>query len=127
MAVKFVVGLFQTKGIAEDACNRLKTEGVPAHDIALELLHETAPPQAVRGELEGLSVDPFVWGDVRNNYVQYISNGETAVFVRAHSEEELDLAVNTIRQYAPMRIRVVEPKQEGAKADTTTVVGTDVL
>lgn len=122
MAVKFVVGLFETKGIAEDACNRLKTEGVPARDIALELLHRTAPvPQAVKSELEGFQVDPFLWGDVQNTYVQYIRNGETAVFVRAETEEEVDLAIGTIRQYAPMRIRIVEPR-EGAAA-----VGKDVL
>src|SRR5205085_5627688 len=29
MAPKFVVALFETKGIAEDSCNRLKYQGVP--------------------------------------------------------------------------------------------------
>jgi hypothetical protein len=122
MAAKFVIGLFESKGIAEDACNRLKTEGVPAGNIALELLHRTAPvPQAVKDELEGLSIDPFLWGDVRKTYVHYIRNGETAIFVRAHTEEDVELAVATIRQYAPMRIRVVEP------SEGTTVVGRDLL
>lgn len=122
LAVKFVVGLFESKGIAEDACNRLRTEGVPAADIGLELLHKTTPvPQAVKAELEGLSVDPFLWGDVQKTYVQYIHNGETAVFVRAETEEDIALAVGTIKQYAPMRIRVVEPSA-GA-----TPVGRDVL
>ena len=109
MAVKFVVGLFPSKGIAEDAGNRLRTEGVPGRDIALELLRETAPvPASTRDELAALSVDPFVWGDVQKSYIQYIRNGETALFVRAHDETEVDLAVGTIRQYAPLKIRVVE-------------------
>jgi hypothetical protein len=43
MAHKFVVGLFQSKGIAEDAVNRLKYEGVPPEYISELLLHETAP------------------------------------------------------------------------------------
>jgi hypothetical protein len=118
MAHKFVVGLFESKGIAEDAANRLRTEGVPAANIALELLRETAPtPGAVVGELAALSVDPFVWGDVFNTYAPVIRNGETALFVRAYSEEDVDLAVGTIRQYSPLRIRVVAPHQGKASGE----------
>jgi hypothetical protein len=116
MAVKFVVGLFASKGIAEDACNRLKTEGVPAANISLLLMHETAPvPAAVATEPAPLPVDPLVVRDVRNHFGDFIRNGETAVFVRAHSEAEVDLAVATIRQYAPIRIRVVAAGGEGAR------------
>ena len=112
MALKFVVGLFESKGVAEDACNRLKTEGVPAPEISLLLLHATAPvPASVSAELEALSVDPMVIGDARRTFARVISNGETAVFVRAHSEAEVDLAVDTIRQYSPLRIRVVTPHE----------------
>lgn len=121
MAQKFVVALFESKGIAEDACNRLRTEGVPAEEISLLVLHETAPvPAAVTPELEGLSVDPMIVGDVRENYAPFIHNGETAVFVRAHSEEAVDFAVDTVRHYSPVRIRVVAAG-EGAP------VGHDVL
>jgi hypothetical protein len=31
--------------------------------------------------------------------------------VRAHSEAEVDLAVNTIRQYAPIKVKVVTPSE----------------
>lgn len=121
MARKFVVGLFETRGIAEDAVNRLKTEGVPPRNIALELLHQTAPvPESVKAGLDALSVDPFVWGDVRNTYAEYIHNGETAVFVCTESEEEIEQAIGTIRQYSPMRIRVVTPGEGAA-------LGRDVL
>jgi hypothetical protein len=114
MALRFVVGLFESKGIAEDAVNRLKTEGVPTQNISLLLLHETAPVTAVvTPELEALSVDPFVLGDVRKTYAPYIHNGETAIFVRTHAEDEVDLAIATIQLFAPIRIRVVSA-QEGA-------------
>ena len=108
MPLKFVVALFEAKGIAEDACNRLRTEGVSAGEISLLLLHETAPlPAYVEPAVEALSIDPLLVGDVRKTFAPYIRNGETAVFVRAHDETGVDLAVDTIRQYSPLRIRVV--------------------
>ena len=41
--LKFVVGLFESKGIAEDAINRLRYEGVPDADIFAMLMRETEP------------------------------------------------------------------------------------
>ncbi|HEX2151647.1 MAG TPA: hypothetical protein VHG31_06595 [Stellaceae bacterium] len=119
MAVKFVVGLFSSKGIAEDACNRLRTEGVPAHDIALLMLRQTAPAsevETVQDELAALSVDPLVIGNTRDTFAPYIRNGETAVFVRAHSEADVELASGTIRQYAPIRIEVGWIEEGAARA-----------
>jgi hypothetical protein len=109
MALKFVVGLFESKGIAEDAVNRLKYEGVPATNVSVLLMHETTAgvPAAMTPELAALEVDPFVVGNVRETYAPFIHNGETAVFVRAHTEEEVDVAVATIRLYAPIKIKVV--------------------
>ena len=112
MAHKFVVGLFPSKGIAEDAINRLRYEGVPPEYISALLLRETAPPPPiVQTEIEALSIDPLIVGNVRETYAPFIRNGETAIFVRAHSEEEIDLAVGTIRQYAPIKIKVVTPTE----------------
>src|SRR5678815_3372107 len=116
MAVKFVVALFESKGIAEDACNRLRTEGVPLGDISLVLLRETAPLSAV----EAPSPDPMLLDDVRQRFAEFIRNGETAVFVRTQSEAEIDLAVDTIRQYSPLRIRV-------ATAGEGAPIGDDLL
>src|ERR1044071_2522282 len=121
MALKFVVALFESKGIAEDACNRLRTEGVPVADISLLLLRETAPlPAAVTPEIEMLSVDPLVVGDVRETFAPFIRNGETAVFVRGNSEAEIDRAVDTNTAVSPLRIRVVS-------ADEGAPIGHDVL
>jgi hypothetical protein len=106
--LKFVVGLFESKGIVEDAINRLKYEGVPEGNIFPMLISETAPlPAAVSPAIEPPPVDPLVVGDVRDTFAPFIRNGETAVFVRTHSEDEVDLAVATIRQYAPIKARVV--------------------
>ena len=112
--LKFVVGLFESKGIAEDAINRLRYEGVPEDSIFPVLIRETAPlPAAVSPAIDALSVDPLVIGNVRETFAPFIRNGETAVFVRTDSEDEVDLAVGTIRQYAPIKIRVVS-SGEGA-------------
>jgi hypothetical protein len=110
MAVKFVVGLFASKGIAEDTCNRLRTEGVPARDIALLVLRQTAlarDVETVADELEALAVDPLVIGNTSESFAPYVRNGETALFVRTHSEADIELAAGTIRQYAPIRVQAV--------------------
>ena len=109
MAVMYVVGLFASKGIAEDACNRLRTEGVAARDIALEVLRRTAPVGdvgTVQAEIAALDVDPLVV-NARESFAAFIRNGETGVFVRAPSEADVELAAGTLHQYAPIRIQVV--------------------
>lgn len=109
MAEQFVVGLFQSRGTAEDAVNRLKTEGVVEQDIGLVMLRETAPtPRVLEPALAVLEVDPLVLGDVRRTYAPYIKNGETAIFVRTRTADEVELAVAVIRLYAPVKIRLVE-------------------
>jgi hypothetical protein len=105
---RYVVALFQSSGIAEDARNRLKTEGVPRRDIALEVLKPTGPiPPTVAAELEALSVDPLVWGNVRETFANFIRNGETAVLVRVASEERVEFAADTLRQYAPIALDTI--------------------
>lgn len=107
MAQRFAVALFESRGIAEDACNRLKTEGVPGDDIALAVLREIGPtPSTMAPELDALSVDPLVWGDVHRNFARFVRNGETAVFVRAASEEAARFALDALRQYAPVGLDV---------------------
>jgi hypothetical protein len=108
MAPKFVVASFETEGIAGDSCNRLKYQGVPEADILLLLLRELAmAPSTVSAELEGPAVDPLILGNVQETCAPYISNGETAVFVQAHNEADVEQAVLTLQQYSPLRIMTV--------------------
>src|ERR1051326_3525769 len=77
------------------------------HFPAADARNDGGVPAAVSPELAALEVDPFIVGDVREGDAPFIHNGETAVFVRTHSDDEVDLAVATIRLYAPIKIKVV--------------------
>lgn len=115
MSSRFAVALFASHGIAEDACNRLKTEGVPAAAIAVRVLHEIgAVPATMSPELGALSVDPLVWGDVRNSFVSFVRNGETAVLVDARTEEDADFALEIMRHYAPVTVEVFAAEESAA-------------
>ena len=107
-APRLVVGLFHSSGIAEDAVHRLITEGLSPHDIAHRVLKEAGPiPPTSVPELAALEVDPLVIGSARETFAQYLRNGETAVFVRARTDEEVEFAREVIRQYVPVAIEVV--------------------
>ena len=107
MIEKFVIGLFEAKGIAEDARNRLVAEGLQPAEMTLMMLREVAPmPSYMEGEVAALEVDPLLWGNVRETFAPHIRNGETVVFVRACSETEIDAIVDTMRQYAPLQMTV---------------------
>jgi hypothetical protein len=61
MAGQLVVGLYESKGYAQDARNRLHTEGVPHSDMALVVIRDTAPvPSSTQPELAALSVSPLI-------------------------------------------------------------------
>jgi len=107
MVEKIVVGLFEARGIAEDVRNRLVTDGTPPSEIAVIVLHDTAPlPSYMEPEITALEVDPLLLGTVRETYAPFIHNGETCVFVHADDEAEVDAAIDTMRQYAPIQITV---------------------
>jgi hypothetical protein len=102
------MGLFEAKGDALDALNRLATEGVPEAQTWLKVLHDIAPtPSSVEPELAALEADPFVWGDVRETFAPYIKNGETALCVRAVSDSEALFAADIMKLYAPIEVRVL--------------------
>ncbi len=108
MSEQLVVGLFQSSGIALDALHRLHTEGVPASRLAHRVLRETAPPPpTVQAELAALQVDPMVLGDVQNNFVKFIHNGETAVFVSVADADEAKFAGDILKLYGPVAIAIV--------------------
>ena len=80
---------------------------MPASEIG-EVLKPTDPllPTA-KAELEGLSVDSLIVGDVRETFAKFIRNGETMVFVRAGTGEQAEFAAETLRQYTPVAIEVL--------------------
>jgi hypothetical protein len=113
MASRLVVGLFHSSGIALDAVHRLITEGIAPQEIAHRVLKEVAPvPPTVEPELAALDVDPLLFGNARDSFAQYIRNGETAVFVRAQTDEEVEFAMGILKLYLPITIEVM-PLQEG--------------
>jgi hypothetical protein len=107
MAPRIVVGLFESEGIAEDACNRLRTEGVPTSDIFLKILKEIGPiPSTMEPELEAGFLGPVILGSFRESFAHYIRNGETLICVQALTDERVELAVDTLKQYAPLEVGV---------------------
>lgn len=108
MALRLVVGLFHSSGIAEDAVHRLITEGVAPRNIAHRVLKEVTPiPPTLQPEVAALEVDPLVIDNARQTFARFIRDGETAVFVQAQTDEEVEFAATTIKQYAPITIEVI--------------------
>jgi hypothetical protein len=113
MAARIVVGVFQSEGIAEDARNRLQTEGVPAGDMVLKVLKEIGLiPEAMEPELDAGFLGPMMLGNFRQDFAQHIRNGETLLCVRAPTDEWVELAVDTLKQYAPLEVKVVPPAED---------------
>ena len=107
-ATRLVIGLFHSSGIAEDAVHRLITEGVAPRDIAHRVLKEAGPiPPVLQPELAALDVDPLVVGNARQTFVRFIRNGETAVFVRALDDKQVEFATDVLKLYLPIAIEVV--------------------
>lgn len=122
MEEKIVIGLFASKGIAEDAMHRLVHEGVSPADLRLRVLHETtALPAHMEAEMAALDVDPLVWGNASDTFAPYIHNGETALFVRARDESEANFAAWTIKQYAPAQIAITNPDRQVVLIDITLI------
>ena len=110
---RLVIGLFHSSGIAEDAVHRLITEGASPRDIAHRVLKAVGPiPPTMEPELAALDVDPLVLGNARTSFAQFIRNGETAVFVRALTDVQVEFASDVLKLYVPITIQVV-PLAEG--------------
>jgi hypothetical protein len=116
MPLRLVVGLFPSSGIAEDAVHRLITEGVAPRDIAHRVLKEVGPASPMlEPELAALEVDPLVIDHARQTFARFIRHGETAVFVQAQTDEEVEFAATTIKQYAPITIEIVPLSEDPPK------------
>ena len=113
MAARIVVGVFESEGIAEDARNRLETEGVPASDVVLKVLKEIGPiPSVMEPELDASFLGPVILGNFGEDFAHYIRNGETLVCVQAPTDERVELAVDTLKQYAPIEVKVVSDAED---------------
>jgi hypothetical protein len=114
MSAQFVVGLYESKGYAQDARNRLHTEGMPHSDMSLVVIHDIAPvPQATRdAELAALSVSPLILGDVEKTFARFIKNGETAVIVSAPTAIDVEFVSDILSLYDPLAIEVVLAERE---------------
>ena len=112
IATRLAIGLFRSSGIAEDAVHRLVTEGVAPRDIAHRVLKEAGSiPPVLQPELAALEVDPLVIGNARQTFARFIRNGETAVFVRALDDEQVEFATGVLKLYLPIAIEVVPPAE----------------
>ena len=110
MAGQLVVGLYESRGYAQDAHNRLHTEGMPWSDMALVVIHDVAPlPEHTlkEEELAALALSPLVLGDVENTFAQYIKNGETAVIVNAPTAIDVEFATDILSLYDPLAVEVL--------------------
>lgn len=112
MAGQIVVGLYESKGFAQDARNRLHTEGVPFADMSLVVMHEIAapPPASVQEELVAPSVSPLVLGDIETTFATYVKNGETAVIVNAPTAVDVEFVSDILALYDPLAIEVIAPR-----------------
>ena len=107
MAGLTVVGLFGCKGDADNAHNRLHTEGVAESAISEQVLHEISPPpHSMDAEFETLKADPFFWflGNLRRDYARYIHNGETVVCVNVPSREEATAIASILEMFEPVKV-----------------------
>jgi hypothetical protein len=109
MSAQIVVGVFESRGFAQDARNRLHTEGVAESEMWIVVLREIGPlPSTSESELAAMSVDPLILGDVEKNYAHYIRNGETAVLVRAETEADVQFAIDVMALYDPLAVEILK-------------------
>ena len=58
-------------------------------------------------ELDAGFLGPMILGNFRKDFAHYIRNGETLVCIQASSDERVELAVDTLKQYAPLEVKVM--------------------
>ena len=106
-----VVALFRTRDAAENARNRLRTEGVAEERIVFKVLREqtSSVPSTTEAELETLSVDPFfaILGDLKQDYVGQIRNGETLIVVHRVSRDTAADVARVLQYFRPLRVDIV--------------------
>jgi hypothetical protein len=112
MASEVAIGLYRTYGRAEDVRARLMNEGVPAADIELRRLAKDAVIPTPKTMVSFM--DWLFGNDLPQQYGLHVTNGETAVCVRAKGDKELDLALAVLRLFAPLEVERLRPPEEAA-------------
>jgi hypothetical protein len=112
VAVQLVVGLYESKGYAQDARNRLHTEGMPYEETSLVVIHDIAavPASTAQTELAALSVDPLILGDVEKTFARFIKNGETALIVSAATDIDVEFVTDILTLYDPLSVEVIQAR-----------------
>ena len=54
----------------------------------------------------------MILGNFRDSFVHFIRNGETLVCVHAPTDERVELAVGTLKQYAPLQVGIAAPTDD---------------
>jgi hypothetical protein len=115
---KTVVGLFRTSGSADNARNRLKTEGFSEDRMMLKVLKEIAPARtAIPEELETESLNPFfaILGDLVQPYVSYIRNGETVLLVRGLANNDAEDVARILQFFDPLRVDLISERDDASR------------
>ncbi len=113
-----VMGLFKTSGSADNARNRLKTEGFCEDRIVLKVLKQIASARAaIPEELDTESLSPLlgIWGDL----VSYIRNGETVLLVRGLAGNDAEDVARILQFFDPLRVDLIPERDEVARHGST--------
>jgi hypothetical protein len=114
---RMVVGLFRTSGAADNARNRLKTEGYSEDRIALKVLKKTASARtAIPEELATMSLAPIfsIPGELHELYLSSIRNGETVLMVGGLGNNDVEDVERILLFFDPLRIDVIPKRADTA-------------
>ena len=54
----------------------------------------------------------MILGNFRESFAHHIHNGETMICVHAPTDEQVELAVDTLKLYAPVEVKVVDRPED---------------
>ena len=102
-----------TRQAQSEATKPFPQERQAKRDLLLNRVKEIGPiPSVMEPELEADFLGPVILGNFREDFAHYIRNGETLVCVQASTNEAVELAVDTLKQYAPVEVKVVPSAED---------------
>lgn len=113
MPEQTVIAVFAASGTAEDARNRLRTEGYAEADVEFRELAAIGPvPPTLAPESD--TIDPALSTAVPEDELRQLHYREAAVAVRVREDGEAQDAATLLRLYAPLRVEILTPAEEAA-------------